>query len=103
MNNQALWIRRCCRALIVLQSVGIGWCAYSIFLDLTDDRPSEYFTPGSLVPWFLMVMLLIGLLVLSTVVLMRNADRRYAWLAALVLVFITTMPFTSQLMNWIRR
>lgn len=89
--------------MIVLQSAGIGWCAYHMILDVIDDRTSEYFTAGALVPWFLLVMLLIGALLFSTVVLMRNADRRYAWLAALVLVFITTLPPTSQLMTWIRR
>lgn len=89
--------------LMVIQAAGLGSCIYWMIRDLTDDRASEYFTAGSLVPWFLMVMLLIGLLLFATVVLIRYADRQYAWLAALVLVFITTLPFTSQLMNWIRR
>lgn len=101
MTGRALWIRRCCRVLIAIQAVGIAWCCFGIVRDLMDDAPSEYFTASALVPWYLWVMGLIGALMFITLMVLKSAERRYAWIALLCMAVITTLPFTSQLMSWI--
>ncbi|MEO8589535.1 MAG: hypothetical protein ABI432_09215 [Flavobacteriales bacterium] len=69
----------------------------------TDDTPSEFMTAASLIPWFVTVMLLIFVLLILTTLVLKNSESRYSLAGLLVLTFITTLPFTSQLMNWIRR
>ncbi len=104
MRNLAAWIRWACRVLIVVQAAGIAWCMYGVVKALLDDTPSDCGLTGKgLIPWFVIAMLVIGVLMLITWAVLRNSERRYTWFALLVVAFITTLPFTSQLMNWIRR
>lgn len=97
-----LWIRRGCRVLIALQTAGIAMCLYGIVQGFVDDTPSEFMTAASLIPWFVMVLGVIAVLLLLTFALLKNSGRRHAWSGLMLLAFITTLPFTSQVMNWIR-
>lgn len=87
-----------------VQALGIGWCLFGIVKALLDDTPSDCGLTGEwLIPWFVMIAMVIGVLLLLTWAVLRNSERRYSWIPFVFVAFITTLPFTSQLMNGIRR
>ena len=103
MKDRATWIRRGCRAMIGVQAVGIGWCLFGVGKALLDEPSDCGLTGSGLIPFFVIAMLMIGGLLLVTIAVLRNSERRYVWIALLFVAVITTLPFTGQLMDWIRR
>lgn len=98
MNVRALWIRRVCCALIVVQAIVLWrFFLFGLVKASLDDAPGDCGLTGKgLMPFFVIGVLLMGSLMLITWSVLRRSERPYAWVALLVIACVTAL-----LLNWI--
>lgn len=88
MATRALWIRRACLALLVIQAIVLcRYFLYGIVKAVWDDARSDCgLSDQGLIPFFILGTHAMSGSMLITWAIMRRAERRNAWFGLLVVL-----------------
>jgi hypothetical protein len=94
MNTRALWSRRSCRLLLVLQSGLVAFCIYYIIDAYTTPYVSEWLTADAFVPYLVVAILFfLGSMFLTSLILRSGHPRAWLWL--LPIAAVTVLPYVG--------